>query len=138
MESIYIQQREAIATILQQARTGILQLKEWTADVPDIKALPLTMQGSQDLAGDCMLLQAICESIKQVNKRSSTLLSYRSEIPWRHVMSMRDRVAHGYFEIDIDYVDEIIRNDLDPLLAAIEALIAMLPDLSDEALFESR
>lgn len=135
MESIFIQQREALDAILQQARMGILQLKDWTANVPDIKSLALTVQGSQDLAGDCMLLQAICESVKQINKRSPKLLTYRPEIPWRHVMAMRDRIAHGYFEIDIDYVDEIIRNDLDPLLLAIEALIAKLPELSDEHLF---
>ncbi len=134
MESIYTQRREAIALILKQAHDGILQLKQWTDGV-DILSLPQTPQGAQDLAGDVMLLQAICESIKQINKRAPKLLALISEIPWHHVMSMRDRIAHGYFDIDIDYVEEIISNDLDPLLSAIEALSSRLPGLSDNDLF---
>lgn len=134
MESIFTQQRESIALILSQAREGILQLKEWTKDV-DILSLAHTPQGAQDLAGDVMLLQAICECVKQIDKRTTKLLSLRPEIPWRHVMSMRDRIAHGYFDIDVEYVHEIVTNDLDPLQDAIEALSAMLPDLSDSDLF---
>ena len=134
MESTYIQQREAIANILQQSHDGILQLKQWTEGV-NIKALANTPQGAQDLAGDVMLLQAICECAKQVQKRAPKLLLLRPEIPWRHVMSMRDRIAHGYFEIDIDYVDEIICNDLDPLLEAVDALIQMLPAIPDSEIF---
>lgn len=49
---------------------------------------------------------------------------------------MRDRIAHGYFDVDIDFIDEIVNNDLDPLLEAITALIALLPNLSDEDLFD--
>lgn len=134
MESIYILQREAIANILLQSHDGILQLKQWTEGV-DIKALANTPQGAQDLAGDVMLLQAICECIKQIHKRAPKLLLFQPEIPWRHVMSMRDRIAHGYFEIDIDYVDEIINNDLDSLLEAINALMHKLPSISDDELF---
>lgn len=134
MESTFTRQRETIALILSQAHEGIVQLKEWTNGV-DILSLPQTPQGAQDLAGDVMLLQAICECVKQIDKRAPKLFAFRPEIPWRHVMSMRDRIAHGYFEIDIDFVHEIITNDLDSLLAAIDALSAMLPELSDEELF---
>lgn len=131
---MYIQQREAIANILQQTHDGILQLKQWTEGV-NIKSLASTPHGAQDLAGDVMLLQAICEGVKQIHKRAPKLLQLRPEIPWRHVMSMRDRIAHGYFEIDIDYVDDIICNDLDPLLEAVAALVQMLPAIPDSELF---
>ena len=134
MGSTFTQQRDTIALILSQAHDGILQLKDWTKGV-DILSLPQTPQGAQDLAGDVMLLQAICECVKQINKRAPKLLTYRPEIPWLHVMSMRDRIAHGYFDIDIDFVNEIITNDLDSLLAAIDALSAKLGEISDEELF---
>ena len=78
------------------------------------------------MAGDVMLLQAICECVKQIHKRAPKLLSFRPEIPWFHVMSMRDRIAHGYFDIDIDFVNEIITNDLNPLLAAIDAFLNVM------------
>lgn len=38
-------------------------------------------------------------------------------------MGMRDRIAHGYFELDPGYIDDIIKNDLVPLLEAIRYLI---------------
>lgn len=40
--------------------------------------------------------------------------------------SSQDRISHGYFEIDVEYIDDIIKNDLDPLLTAIEDLIKIV------------
>ena len=36
---------------------------------------------------------------------------------------MRDRISHGYFELDTEYIDDILKNDLDPLLDAMTFLI---------------
>lgn len=131
MESISDMNREIILSILKQAHDGIVQLQEWTNGV-NILDLPKSPNGVQLLAGNCMLLQAICESIKQINKRSNKILEHCPEIPWRHIMSMRDRIAHGYFDIDIEYVDQIVREDLEPLKQAVETLINLLPTLPEE------
>jgi uncharacterized protein with HEPN domain len=40
-------------------------------------------------------------------------------------MGMRDRISHGYFELDAGYIDDIIKNDLNPLLEAIEFYVQM-------------
>jgi uncharacterized protein with HEPN domain len=44
----------------------------------------------------------------------------RPEIPWRDVIGARNHIAHGYFEVDAETVLSIIKNDLDPLQAAIK------------------
>ena len=78
----------------------------------------------QRLAGNCMLIQTIGEGVKKIDKYTEgKLLVFRPEIPWRRVTSMRDRISHGYFDLDIGYINDIIKNDLAPLLEAVEYLI---------------
>ncbi|MFO8154927.1 MAG: HepT-like ribonuclease domain-containing protein, partial [Thiohalospira sp.] len=37
-------------------------------------------------------------------------------IPWRSVVAMRNRLIHGYFDIDKDVVWNTLVNDLPPLI----------------------
>lgn len=42
------------------------------------------------------------------------------EIPWRDVIDTRNRLIHGYHDTEIEIVYSIVRNDLPPLVAALE------------------
>ena len=67
-----------------------------------------------------MLIEAIGEGIRQIDEHSDgKLLPERSDIPWKDVIGMRNRIAHGYFEVDAELVLTTIKNDLDPLQDAI-------------------
>ena len=78
----------------------------------------------QRLAGNAMMIEVIGEEVKKVEKRlGMEFLNQRSEIPWRDIMGMRNHIAHGYFDINEDYVLSVIKNDLAPLLEAVEYLI---------------
>lgn len=46
------------------------------------------------------------------------------EVPWREVFGMRNRVTHGYFDIDLDVVWNTIMNDLP---GVDEAVVRWLP-----------
>jgi uncharacterized protein with HEPN domain len=37
---------------------------------------------------------------------------------------MRDRLIHGYFEVDLDIVWETVTKDLPPLVAQLEEIVA--------------
>lgn len=39
---------------------------------------------------------------------------------------MRDHIAHGYFQIDAEFVFDTVSNDLKPLQIAIEDIIRQL------------
>jgi uncharacterized protein with HEPN domain len=41
------------------------------------------------------------------------------EVPWREVFGMRNRVTHGYFDIDLDVVWNTIMSDLPALEEAV-------------------
>ncbi len=42
------------------------------------------------------------------------------KIPWTDVIGMRNHIAHGYFDIDGDIVFDVVKNNLDDLLAATD------------------
>lgn len=116
-----------LKVLLFQIRTAILQLKEWNNNVQSSDDYYCSPDGMKDLAASCMLIEAIGESIKQVDKiTDGKLLVKRPEIPWKDVIGIRNHIAHGYFDIDGDMVFDVVKNDLDSLLEAIEYFIENL------------
>lgn len=43
-------------------------------------------------------------------------------------MGMRDHIAHGYFNIDADFVFDVVNSDLEPLKEAVEKITAYLKE----------
>ena len=44
------------------------------------------------------------------------------DLPWRQVIGMRNRLIHGYDDIVLSVVWEVIQNDLPKLIQALEPL----------------
>ena len=127
MEFISLEKRNRIVYTLKQIDNAIVQLKEWNEDVKSADDFYLSSSGMQKLAANCMLIEAIGEGIRQIDDHSEgKLLPERPEIPWKDVVGIRNRIAHGYFEVDAEMVLETIRNDLDALQEAIEYFLRTL------------
>lgn len=130
MESLSSRQRDILLDTLSHVKESIKTLMEWNKDVVDVNELPKSTQGMQLLTADCMLIQAICEGIKQIDNRTNgELLPLRPDIPWKQVKGMRDHIAHGYFDIDTDAIWFVITKELQPLLNAIEFFIRHVSDI---------
>ena len=126
MASEYSKEVALVHEIFKQIKEAIVQLQTWNQDVQSMYDLEKTPLGMQRLAGNYMLIQAIGEGVKKINKYTEgKIWEYRSDIPWKRVMGMRDRISHGYFELDTGYIDDIIKHDLAPLLDAIEFYIQL-------------
>ncbi len=65
-------------------------------------------------------LETIGEAAAKV---SESFWAAHPEIPWREIVGMRNRLVHAYFEVDLDEVWDTVRNDLPPLIAALEPLV---------------
>lgn len=110
--------------LLVQIRTAILQLKDWNSNIISSDDYYSSPDGMKNLAASCMLIEAIGEGIKQIDKiTDGRLLVNRPEIPWKDVIGIRNHIAHGYFDIDGDMVLDVVKNDLDSLLGAIDFFI---------------
>ena len=44
------------------------------------------------------------------------------DIPWRSIRGMRNRIAHGYFEVDLSVVWQTVEIELPTLIDRLEAL----------------
>ena len=76
------------------------------------------------LESTCMLLSAIGESIKNIDKRTDKkLLSNYQSIEWKKIMGMRDIIVHHYFDIDIEMVFDVVKNKLPNLKNVISQII---------------
>jgi len=47
------------------------------------------------------------------------------EIPWAEILAMRNRLIHGYFDINSDTVWQTISKDIPPLLTHLHSLLTL-------------
>ena len=80
--------------------------------------------GMERLESTCMLLIAIGESIKGIDKiTNKELLPQSPEVDWKGAMGIRDIIAHHYFELDAEVVFDVVKNEFPNLLQTIRRMI---------------
>jgi len=81
-----------------------------------------------DLDADYMLSLALVRLLEIIGEAargvSATFRDKHPEVAWRKMVGMRDRLIHGYFEVDLDIVWETVTRDLPALIPQIEAIAA--------------
>jgi len=108
---------------LEQLEQAIRDLLKSTSEIQNIDELPKSADGMLRLNGICMYFIIIGEEVKRIDKYTEKhFLPNYPTIPWESVMGMRDRIAHGYFEIDIDVIFDTLKNDIPPLLEIIKQM----------------
>jgi len=80
-----------------------------------------------DFDRDDMLLFAIVHAIEIIgeaaNHISDDFKSKHPEILWNRIITMRNRLTHGYFKIDLDIVWDTVTNDISVLIKQLEKII---------------
>ncbi|MBI5566125.1 MAG: DUF86 domain-containing protein [Chloroflexi bacterium] len=93
------------------------------------EAVALTQGRSRaDLNTDRVLSLALVRLLEIVgeaaNRVPDEVQDRYTDIPWREIIGLRNRLIHGYGAIDLDIVWRIISADLPPLIEALEQAIA--------------
>ena len=84
----------------------------------------LTPSGMERLESTCMLLIAIGEGVKGVDKLTDKkLLSFYPGMDRTGVMGMRDIIAHHYFDLDAEIVYDVIKHDLPKLKDVLQQIV---------------
>jgi len=105
---------------LKNIETAITRLQERTVQIHTADDFVLSPFGMEKLDAACMVIIAIGEAVKTLDKLTDKeLLPTYPDVEWKKVMGTRDIIAHHYFEVDADAVFGIIKNDLVPLKKAI-------------------
>jgi len=71
------------------------------------------------------LLEIIGEATRGL---SDDFRTTNPEIPWRKMVGMRDRLIHGYFDVDVEVVWKTVTSDLPGLVSRLERLFSTEED----------
>lgn len=80
----------------------------------------------KDLDTDEMLSLSLVRLLEIVGEAANGVsLTFRDRfphIPWRKMTGLRNRLIHGYFDVNLDIVWDTILEDLPPLLKDLKAI----------------
>ena len=93
------------------------------------KAVKFTRGRSRtDFDGDEVLALATIHAIEILGEAASTLspdLRRRHpDIAWDLISGTRNRLIHGYIDVDLDIIWTIIKHDLPPLIKELERIVS--------------
>jgi uncharacterized protein with HEPN domain len=60
-----------------------------------------------------------------VNWVSDDVVAHEPSIPWRRIIALRHRLAHGYWLLDQDILAEIVRTEVEPLVGALDRICGL-------------
>jgi uncharacterized protein with HEPN domain len=125
MESMH--DEELLYYSLKRIASTIERIINNSKTIDDSQYYVLSPAGMERLESTCMLLLAIGESIKGIDKMTQKqLLPNYPEVDWKGAMGIRDIIAHHYFDIDESIVFDVVKNKLPGMLETINKMIEEL------------
>jgi uncharacterized protein with HEPN domain len=87
----------------------------------------------KDLESDEMLMLAIVRLIEIIGEAAKAVTeetkALAPDVPWKQIGRTRDRLIHGYYNVDLSIVWSIVSKDIPVLISELEKLI---PSLEEE------
>ena len=81
-----------------------------------------------DLDTDRKLNLSLVRLLEMIGEAARSLSQeFRQEhpyLPWKSMVGIRDRLIHGYFDINLDVVWQTVTEDLPPLIAQLEKIVS--------------
>jgi len=95
-------------------------------DAADAMASFVAGRAREDLDSDRMLLFAVVRAIEVLGEAASRVSAdvrdSAPEVPWAAIVAMRNRLIHGYFDIDATLVWKTATEEIPDLLPQLRAL----------------
>jgi len=110
--------------ILSQVHDSVKTIQKRFKPILSVEDFTRSDQGLEKLDAICMQLIAIGESLKNLDKvTSSSLLHNYPQIEWKKIKGMRDIITHHYFDLNAEAIYEVCQHHIDPLGQAIQTII---------------
>lgn len=82
----------------------------------------------KDLDDDLILARALVKSVEIIGEAAANVSQGSkdkfSPVAWESIIGMRNRLIHAYYDINLDVVWSTIKEDLPPLIAQLENILA--------------
>ncbi len=129
MESLSSENKALALDILYDIQSAIERIQERTKNIHSADDFLSSPEGMTLLDATCMLLIAVGESLKNLDKvTEGQLLPTYPSIPWKQVKGLRDIIAHHYFDVDASQIFWILSNELTPLQKALQHFVKELSE----------
>ena len=116
---------EYVLAALSKIKQTVERVISNSEQITSYKYYYMSPAGMERLESTCMLLIAIGESIKGIDKiTGKELLPQYPEVDWKGAMGIRDIIAHHYFELDAEVVFDVVKNEFPQLHTTILRMIA--------------
>ena len=115
---------DALIDRLESVLAALERIPRRCADIASAEAFEQSEEGRDRLDAICMVLIAVGEAFRKIDRRTKgRLLARYPEVEWRGVIGVRNVIAHGYFDIDVDQVFDICQNDIPALIETVKIMI---------------
>lgn len=115
--------REMVEAMLGKIEQAIERILDNSRPIDSYHYYLVSPGGMERLESTCMLLMAIGEGLKGIDKLTEKLLFAKyPEVDWKGTMGMRDIIAHHYFDLDAAVVYDVVKNYLPFMLATIKKI----------------
>jgi uncharacterized protein with HEPN domain len=94
---------------------AIARIAEYTEDIDEVAFLDSKMIQDAVLRN----IEIIGEAARNIERTAPDFAARHSEVPWSIIYTMRNRIAHGYFKVDLEIVWRTIQRDLPELAVAV-------------------
>ena len=116
--------KELLLSSLRKIEQAIERIIDNSVKIDSYQYYYSSPGGMERLESTCMLLMAVGESLKGIDKiTEKQLLPHYPEIDWKGAMGIRDIIAHHYFDLDAEIVYNVVKDNLPQMLKTIKKII---------------
>lgn len=110
--------------ILKQVDEAVHKVIKRFEPVSSVDFLTDSPEGMEKLDSICMLIIAIGESFKNIDKITNNIfLKEYPEVDWKGVKGMRDIISHHYFDVDAEQIYWVCENEMPTLALTLKKMI---------------
>lgn len=110
---------QRLSDYLRHILEAVSRIDSYTADLSKVEFLD-TPQVQDAVIRN---LEIIGEASRNIEKRYPDFAAAHSEVPFAFAYQMRNAVAHGYFEVDLEIVWNTVKGDLPAFARQIESAL---------------
>ncbi|WP_286817301.1 DUF86 domain-containing protein [Desulfobacter sp. UBA2225] len=116
--------KELVLEIMKQIYKAAQTILQRFEPVKEVNYFTDSSAGMEKLDSICMLLIAIGEALKNLDKNTNNkLLAKYPQVNWKNAKGMRDIISHHYFQTDADVIFNVCKTHIRELAQTINTMI---------------
>ena len=116
--------KELVLEVLGQIRMASQTVLDRFKSIKTVSDFTDSPAGREKLDSICMLLIAIGESLKKLDKiTEGSLLPKYSQIDWKKAKGLRDIISHQYFDVNAEAIFDVCKTKIKILSDTITKIV---------------